>query len=431
MASKLAQKRWRERKRHNKSAPKCQCGKRLRLESRRGLCRACWLKTPEGKAYNQHIVAITASASKYKLNRPQEAKRIASRFSKELGFVNIRSLEESDTKGCLEVIQGIGFTHFHHRRDKQTTIYSLAVLSEHQRQGWGRLLFYRVLCRAIEARCDRIFLKCPSECAANAFYSSIGFKLLGTAPGKKRRLNCWQYQIQLPLLFMCNGGGTSRYDHIASECGWRLGIQSFNRSNKPGWHMEMIDNQWGDDYDHSQHLELIKANKPLIATVKDIESVEQLREALKQAREIQQYCGRVVLIPKVKSWLPSEYWLGFSIPTSHGSTSIEPTWFGDRPVHLLGGSPDAQAHYAKLMNVVSLDSKYAMHDNVAGKGKSAWQGHNCGIRVVDGCYESFKVSLEKQKQYWHCDRLQPWADGLLFSSEQSFNFSSQESLRSL
>lgn len=418
MATADNQARWRDRKRKGESAPKCLCGKRLREESRSNLCRSCWLKTPEGRAYNQHRVARQQQSTLAPM-----AKQIAFQLSKELGFINIRALEESEARKELEVVLGVGFAHFHCRRDKQTTIYSLAVLPEYQRQGWGRLLFYRVLCSSIEKKCDRIFLKCPEEnLAANEFYHKLGFKLIGTDSGKKRKLNCWEYRIDLPLLFFCNGGGTSRYDAIAEAEGWRLGIQSTDRNgkprcNKPGWHMEMIDNEWGGGYRHNHHVSLIQQNKPLVATVRDITSIEQLPEAVRHAREIAPYCGRVILIPKIKSWLPSEFWLGFSVPSSHGFTPVEPSWFGDRFVHLLGGSPDAQAQYAKLMNVVSLDSKYAMSENLAGKGKSAWQGCSNGVKVVSGCYESFRVSLERQRQYWWVTRHQPWADDPLFRVE--------------
>ncbi len=323
MANASNQARWRDRKRQGKSAPKCKCGRRLRLESKE-LCRICWLKTPQGRAYNQHRVA--------RQNCPPlapVAKQIATTFSKELGFVNIRALESAETRKELEAIPGVGFVHFHHRKDGQTTVYSLAVLKESQGQGWGRLLFYRVLCSAIEHGSNRIVLKCPEDLPSNGFYQRLGFTHVRVEEGKRRRLNCWEYQINLPLLFFCNGGGTSRYDAIAKEEGWRLGIQSTNRQgeprkNKPGWHMEMIDNEWGEGYRHNHHIDLIKANKPLIATVKDIETVDQLPDTLKHAREIAPYCGRVILIPKIECWLPTEYWIGFSVPTSHGSTPVFP-----------------------------------------------------------------------------------------------------------
>lgn len=408
MATTKAQRTWRERKRQGVPAPTCpSCSKRLRDESR-DICNACWLKTPEGRAYNQDNKARSIA----KFDRVAEAKRIASKYSDELGFVNRAALDESNPKGGLEVIEGVGFVHFHHRRDGQTTIYSLAVLPEYLKQGWGRLLFYRVLCSAAEKGHDRIVAKCPENLISNSFYRHLGFNLVEVEPGKKRQLNKWEYRFKTPLLFYCGGGGQSQHDQTAVEEGWLPGIRS-NGRNKDHWHMAMIDNEWGDAYRHEQHLAMVKRNKPIIATVKDIEFVEQLPEALKQARELAQYCGRVILIPKVKTWLPNRYWLGYSIPTGHGGTDIECSWFGDRFVHLLGGSPDDQAKFAKQLNVVSLDANYAMQ--LADHGKSAWQGCSGGVKVTQGCYPAMRVSLQKQKEYWHTLKHQPWANDPLFS----------------
>lgn len=172
-------------------------------------------------------------------------------------------------------------------------------------------------------------------------------------------------------------------------------------------HMAMVDNEW-KHYDHEKHLAAVKQNKPIIATARDIERPDQLTEILAQARELALYCGRVLLIPKCKVLLPMDlpHWLAFSVPTQYGGTTIECDWFGDRPVHLLGGSPDAQAMYAKHMNVISLDANYAM--NVARYGKSCWQGCNGGKRVVDGNYNALRLSLSKQYQYWR--RSWKWED---------------------
>lgn len=411
MATKEQQQKYRERKRAGlvRSCDRCGGKNNNNLCEAFDLCGKCWIKsTPEGKAYNQEKVAKVQGN---KLDRAVEAKRIASKFASELGFVNRAALEKSVAKNALEVVEGVGFAHFHHRRDKQTTIYSLAVLSECQKQGWGRLLFYRILCSAIENKCDRIVVKCPEDLFSNTFYQRIGFKLTATEPGKKRKLNIWEYQIDLPLLFYCGGGGQSEHDRTAVEEGWMPGLRS-NGKNKDHWHMAMIDNEWGDAYRHEQHLAMVKRNKPLIATVKDIESVEQLPEALKQARELARYCGRIILIPKVKTWLPSKYWLGYSIPTRHGGTKIECDWFGDRFVHLLGGNPDDQGQFAKHLNVISLDANYAMR--LADFGKSAWQGCGGGIKVADGCYPAMRVSFQKQKQFWHKDTSLPWANDPLF-----------------
>lgn len=404
MATKESQAKWRERSRQGLTGETCDgCGKRLRKESRDGLCFYCWRKTPDGKAF----ASYQTWKSSQKVDVVAECKKISSKFSKELGFVNSAALNESASKNEVEVIPGIGFVHFHHRRDGQTTIYSLAVLPEHQSQGWGRLLFYRVLGSLVEHRNHsgagefNILAKCPENLPSNEFYSHVGFKLTEVEKGKKRKLNIWKYSVNLPLLFYCGAGGRSRYDHIAIGEGWLPGIRS-SYSSTPTVHQSMIDNLWGDGYVHEEHLGLIKQHKPLIATVRDIESISQLPEALRQAREISRYCGRVIIIPKVKCWLPPEYWVGFSIPTSHGGCHIEPEWFEDRFVHLLGGDANDQALYAQKLNVVSLDHNAAMR--LASFGKAMHQYcSDSGEPVTGGCYESLRVSLKKQKQYWHSD----------------------------
>ena len=340
------------------------------------------------------------------------AKNIAKAFPQQLGFVNRTALRKSAKQKELEVIPNIGFAHFHHRRDEQTTIYEIAVYPEKQRLGWGRLLFYRVLASAIEAGQSNLFLKCPTESISNGFYQKLGFMCDRVDPGKKRPLNCWRYKIEVPLLFYCGGGGSSPYDVIAHEEGWRLGMRSGSGCNPRG-HLEMVDNLF-TKYTHHQHLELVKDTRPFIATALDVMTETQCRnngqtyhpleDILGWAREISQYCGRVILIPKYEFEIPNDLrcWLGYSIPTSHGGTPVSPEWFAsqDLPVHLLGGSPDKQRRFSQTkMNVVSLDGNYAML--LAQRfGKSCWQGNNSGKHVVGGTYNAFRVSLRHQKDYW-------------------------------
>lgn len=138
------------------------------------------------------------------------AKMIANSFKYELGFVNRAADDVAEICRELEVIPEIGFVHYHHRKDRQTTIYSIAVSCRHQKQGWGRLLFYRVLCTAIERQQSCIVAKCPEDLPSNAFYKHLGFQLDAQEPGKKRRLNCWRYEIKLPLLFYCADGGRNK-----------------------------------------------------------------------------------------------------------------------------------------------------------------------------------------------------------------------------
>lgn len=195
MATKEAQKKWRDRVKLG-LIQYCTCGRTLR-DSSRALCFNCWLKTPEGKAYNQETVA---RCTLQKIDLVTEAKKIASQYPYELGFVNSAALEEALRKKTLDVIPSIGFVHWHHRRDGQTTIYSLAVTKDYHGQGYGRLLFYRVLCSLVEYRKRSLPLqnkfsivaKCPQDLQSNHFYEHLGFKLDGTEPGRKRAFTRWR-----------------------------------------------------------------------------------------------------------------------------------------------------------------------------------------------------------------------------------------------
>jgi hypothetical protein len=77
--------------------------------------------------------------------------------------------------------------------------------------------------------------------------------------------------------------------------------------------------------------------------------------------------ARVLIIPKAFSTIGqiprqiggAEVVLAFSVPTRYGGTQV-PTWeFAGWPVHLLGGSPQAQMAHAHYFHTVSADGNYA------------------------------------------------------------------------
>lgn len=342
-------------------------------------------------------------------NKAKIAKFIANKFSRQLGFVNKAALEVSAKRGELEIVgEGSGFCHFHHRRDGQTTIYSIAVESSEQGKGWGRLLLFRIICSAIESGNRSIIAKCPVDELANKFYQKQGFSLKEVLPGKKRALNVWEYKISHPLLFYCGDGGTGPFGRIATEVGWLPGFRS-DKSNSiiRAW---FIDNHW-QNYCHKNHLKIVEQHKPLLATACDVENEKDLPEIISQAKELTKFCGRVLLIPKVKfkyDLIDFPFWWGFSVPTNYGGTQVECNWFQGRPVHLLGGSPRAQAEFAKHLNIVSVDG------NVATKmaqrfGKAIWQNNN-GVQASGGCYEAFRMSMEEQKKWWQNRQYWKWED---------------------
>ncbi len=344
----------------------------------------------------------TPSTKESDISPEIKAQAIFNQFKDEMGgFTSAVELSESQ----MELVEGIGACYYHIRKDEQVTIRKLAVLPECQKQGWGRLLVYRVICKAIEEKKTSVFLKCPSNSIANQFYEKLGFKLETTEQGKNQPINHWRYRIELPLLFYCGGGGKldgkSQYDAIALNAGWSLGINSSGK-NIPHRHMMMVDNDY-KNYKHEQHLEMVKRNKPLIATALDVTSPEQLPEVLMQAEELSKYAGRVLIIPKCDVQIPEKYWLGYSVDSNYGSTPLSPEWFGSRPVHLLGGSPKKQALAYPQMNVISLDANYAQ--NLATNFcKAVWTDGERNIeKRENGCYEAFSLSAKNLFEFWRKD----------------------------
>lgn len=120
----------------------------------------------------------------------------------------------------------------------------------------------------------------------------------------------------------------------------------------------------------------LKQHRPKFATVLDLEREEQLPEVLSWAEEAAQYVEEaVLLIPKVSgiiSRLPrwiggKEVRLAYSVPTRFAGSPV-PLWeHSGWPIHLLGGSPQAQheiwRHLGGIADVVSLDGN--MHKKQA------------------------------------------------------------------
>lgn len=350
------------------------------------------------------------------------AKRIAETHKKELSFVLKATLERAESLSEIKIAghKGktiYGFCHFHHctrsSKEGQTTIYSLVVLPEFRGFGWGRLLFYKVLCAAIEAGSDRIVLKCPQDLPANNFYKRLGFKKTKTIePQGKRKLNVWTYKIELPLLFFCGSGSNSKHDAIAADAGWMSGARS-DRGLKQ--HVCFLDLDWKKP-DVKNHQQKVEQNKPLLATVLDVETPEQIPLAFEMAENLAPYCGRVVVVPKCFEAFEAfsknfkhPFWWGYSVPTGYGSSPVSNVLSDSiRLCHLLGGSAKKQASIAKNMaRLASLDNNQTQGSQF-GKISTA-RGDRMPFpgEVENGkdfCYRCLKQGLRLQKKYWHEER---------------------------
>ena len=125
-----------------------------------------------------------------------DIKVLADAHKHELGFVMRPALERSIARREIIVAENyhsvVGFVEYHHRQDKQTTIYHIAVMTEYRRQGIGQALITALREEADKLGKTTIQLKCPVDLPADRFYSEIGFDKMKEEEGKARRLGLWR-----------------------------------------------------------------------------------------------------------------------------------------------------------------------------------------------------------------------------------------------
>lgn len=132
-------------------------------------------------------------------------KQLFDQHKTELGFV-IRSALVSSLKrnellvAVTENDEIIGVVHYRHRKDGQTTLYSIVVEKAFRRKAVGRALLCELKDEASGKGQKRILLKCPTELEANKFYKAEHFLLVTTELGKHRTLNIWCLPLQNQLL---------------------------------------------------------------------------------------------------------------------------------------------------------------------------------------------------------------------------------------
>lgn len=185
--------------------------------------------------------------------------------------------------------------------------------------------------------------------------------------------------LPLDVIYTIQGGdGTCC---LAVHAGLKYGIQSARYRLCPycgmlsGRHaVTFIDNDYFH-YNHQVHLAAVQELKPKYATVMDImtpiqcvkDGIEHhsLPQILDWAYELDEYAENVIVIPKFDclDQIPEQFVLGYSVPTSHGGTPLQPELFQGRRVHLLGGSWKKQLAYMAVLgdDVVSVDNNYVQH----------------------------------------------------------------------
>lgn len=126
-------------------------------------------------------------------------KRLADAHRHELGFVLLPSLLEQIERSEMIIAEQdkalVGFVDYHLRRDGQVTLYHIVVEPGARHSGVGRALLAGLEAAARASGAARIFLKCPVDLEANAFYRRNGFVLEGVLEGRKRALNLWALNL--------------------------------------------------------------------------------------------------------------------------------------------------------------------------------------------------------------------------------------------
>lgn len=157
---------------------------------------------------------------------------------------------------------------------------------------------------------------------------------------------------------------------IAIDNGWYPGARYTNLRDVKSVSFEKVgflDIDW-KNYDFIKHIDTAAASLPKLTIARDVESIFELENILKEAEALKRYSSMVAIVPKDKrladkleELIPREFILAYSVPTKYGGTCIPARCF-KRPVHLLGGRPDTQRMLANEMKVLSFDCNRFTYD---------------------------------------------------------------------
>lgn len=217
-----------------------------------------------------------------------------------------------------------------------------------------------------------------------------------------------------PTLIYC-ADGNRRFAQIAIDAGYLYGAQL---PNTVYFSPYFVDQNWKKP-NRERYINALSEHRPTMASVLDWEYPEQLPEVLGWAEDAATYVETVMIIPKVQggiSQLPrviagKPVRLGYSVPTKFGGTQLHVAEFAGWPVHLLGGSPNAQMMLANYLDVKSADGN--MPALTAMRFAKFWQSKkwvslieadgkrwNDGADKTDAPYEAFRRSCVNIMQAW-------------------------------
>ncbi|MFP4627184.1 MAG: DUF6610 family protein [Natronomonas sp.] len=274
----------------------------------------------------------------------------------ELGFVNRAQCREGDLYTVERDGRVVGAALGNHCvRKPQTTLYELAVLPEHRREGIATTLIARL---AQDSPHEKIVAKCPETLPANDFYASTGWERVGVEDGKNRDLVVWEYHIaDAPDLITT---GRPDLTAVAAEYGWLRGtrLDDLARYERQGIEVEFIDLHW-EDPKPDELLAATMRHRPRYVIAGDYDG-ENCQEINDRARQLRDYAENVIVVPhepgeveRVPEWAI----VGYSTPTEYAGTDA-PIWeYRERDVHILGGNIEQHIQlYGYLADsIVSMD----------------------------------------------------------------------------
>jgi len=296
--------------------------------------------------------------------------KLARYYPTELGFIMKPQLQEAVVRGTLHIATVdnmlVGFVLWRRRKDGWSTIYDIAVHPDYVGQQVGTFLVNTPPCP--------IRLKCTIDNErANRFYQQNAFNLVKIEQGRKRKLNVYEKRR---LFVYCRGSSQLTY-HIPYSVGMVYGTR---HTEKPLMQPFFVDINW-KNYDWNDYLHKVSLWKPVMAMVADYEHPSQRKQLYQQIRDLKALeIPRILVCPKFDGaikHIPSFCTLAISIPSKYAGFLPEVTEIWNRPLHLLGGSPQKQRAYIEQhpqLHIVSVDGN--SHVVAAKFGRRYWYDRN-------------------------------------------------------
>lgn len=217
--------------------------------------------------------------------------------------------------------------------------------------------------------------------------------------------------MSTPTLIYC-ADGNRRFADIALRYGFAYGAQL----PATVYHTPVFADQNWKNPRRRQYMAALKKYRPALATVLDWDQNATIEQVMSWAVEAAWYVPEVIIIPKIPGTITSipefigkaRVRLGYSVPTRYGKTEVPVQEFGNRPVHLLGGSPKAQRELTDQMNVKSADGNYiqaaALRFGKAWSNEEGWYypgDKGVYIRQArDAAYFAFELSCQSVQKLW-------------------------------